>query len=669
MDEETKVIYRSESAKFFVFLQMGQEIMDFDANGNTCYEKAMNGFFPELFNRWNGANHVVSIILTSRILFDPTKYQNYSVENESFSFDSEGRPYKDFYHVVLDWETRMDWSVMLPVLKAETEKFMQLMIERNSLDYKWSIDGYPAKAAEGNFLESINLALNMFDRHYIDRDLTRTGLSIMIVTPSNGLFKVKRSLLRLTKQRMIDNGIGMDLMCLAPTPLFAVPLFQVFDDSKSKGDAVQDDFKWRYPHWVECSFYDFPKTFLDQPFPFAESEFKSRCPSHLIAQALNLDQSSAVLQVIPTIEESLNELASVRKTPSFLTMHPNSSHDSLSGGTNLPSSNMRDIDFDLFDEVVMKSDSFSEAKTQIMYPTKSIVTGRASFDDGKSHPTFSATRGAASVSWDKADASPGSAEYALTNHRSSLESGKNFLHRTSESYRQMSTAIPISRVKSYVSTLKHSGFNNQPSSRSSSPARSANIPTAVKGSSENSPSRTPPKPFNVGSGSLSFGKNSINPCNPSMNKLKMSNYRSRWNFVYLKAIDPSNPEPRTNWKSLTSPASLPLVTDYFPSAEELKENYQEYTYTLFPNEENIFQDSSLQLSEQQLISLLMRELLIQRLSQGFQFVLHDVLEGAMDNDPLEKKIEGTRTYYLSLGHHFHKLTNTGSKLVCNVPKI
>lgn len=31
-------------------------------------------------------------------------------------------------------------------------------------------------------LESANLALNMFSRHYIDRDLSRTGLSIAIIS-------------------------------------------------------------------------------------------------------------------------------------------------------------------------------------------------------------------------------------------------------------------------------------------------------------------------------------------------------------------------------------------------------------------------------------------------------------------------------------------------------
>ena len=62
-------MYRSESAKLFVFLQMSQEIMQIDESGNTCYEKAMTGYFPELFRRWQGTNHVVSPYWQNIIIF------------------------------------------------------------------------------------------------------------------------------------------------------------------------------------------------------------------------------------------------------------------------------------------------------------------------------------------------------------------------------------------------------------------------------------------------------------------------------------------------------------------------------------------------------------------------------------------------------------------------
>lgn len=46
-----------------------------------------------------------------------------------------------------------------------------------------------------------------------------------IVTPGTGHFAVDKNLLRLTTERMIDHGIGLDLVCLTKMPLHSVPLF------------------------------------------------------------------------------------------------------------------------------------------------------------------------------------------------------------------------------------------------------------------------------------------------------------------------------------------------------------------------------------------------------------------------------------------------------------
>lgn len=74
-------------------------------------------------------------------------------------------------------------------------------------------------------LEAVNLALNPFDEHYIDRDLSRTGMSMVVITPGTGHFAVDKNMLRLTTERMVDHGIGLDMVCLTKMPLHSVPLF------------------------------------------------------------------------------------------------------------------------------------------------------------------------------------------------------------------------------------------------------------------------------------------------------------------------------------------------------------------------------------------------------------------------------------------------------------
>ena len=41
--KDTKIILRSESAKYFIFLQMSREMWEFDEDGELYYEKAFQG--------------------------------------------------------------------------------------------------------------------------------------------------------------------------------------------------------------------------------------------------------------------------------------------------------------------------------------------------------------------------------------------------------------------------------------------------------------------------------------------------------------------------------------------------------------------------------------------------------------------------------------------------
>ena len=219
---------------------MSREMWDFDEDGEIFFERVIFGFLPNLFARWRGrrdgkqelespTNHVVSIVLFSRIFYQEEEEERFCKHGypggQTLQRDEEGRYFQDFYKVVIDWETRADWTTAIIPLKEEVMRYQRDIMLRPAGEYQ-ILSGENSYAFEGNVLESINMALNSFDKHYVDRDLQRTGLSIVMITPGSGMFDVDKRLLRLTTERMISGGIGLDMVCLSKIPAHIVPLFR-----------------------------------------------------------------------------------------------------------------------------------------------------------------------------------------------------------------------------------------------------------------------------------------------------------------------------------------------------------------------------------------------------------------------------------------------------------
>lgn len=248
----TRPIFRSESARYVLFIQMAREMWDFDSDGSgeILFYKVVNGFLPALFKKWASlqVKHLVSIVLFARVEYDTgltTDLASDALENDFYTgFQNSGdkRPYKDFYRVVVSEMSSGEWTTILHQLKREFNVFrkeislfhLDAMNDAASVAEDETAKPNPScrvkaessLAMYGNFLEAISMAASQYAHDYIDRDLLRTGISIVVISPGTGVFEVDYESLRRTTEALVGNGIGIDLICIPKIPLHSVPLFR-----------------------------------------------------------------------------------------------------------------------------------------------------------------------------------------------------------------------------------------------------------------------------------------------------------------------------------------------------------------------------------------------------------------------------------------------------------
>ncbi|TDH65629.1 hypothetical protein CCR75_001816 [Bremia lactucae] len=274
ISEHTKFTFRSRSSRIMWLVQICPEMWDV-TNSGMLYLEIFLLVVQNLLKKWmkHKVSHSLNILFYSRCFYPdmdgikknptnegrephkritPKKGKGCAVDNESnssFSYeqsdcfslgvDESGRHYQDFYKLVASDSITSDVQPLLVKLKEELNTFprecgwlspanshdLPCLVEKRTQDEFVARPGFPSNARNGNLLEAVNLALNIFEKHHIDRDLSRSGQSIVLITPGNGIFSVNKRLSEITEQRMMDHGIGIDLISLATHPLHKCPLF------------------------------------------------------------------------------------------------------------------------------------------------------------------------------------------------------------------------------------------------------------------------------------------------------------------------------------------------------------------------------------------------------------------------------------------------------------
>eukprot|EP00043_Microstomoeca_roanoka_P028170 m.17107 g.17107 ORF g.17107 m.17107 type:complete len:1532 (-) comp8218_c0_seq1:1315-5910(-) len=236
IDTNTRIVLRSLSVKMCILVQMSSEMQEYHSDGNSFVEVAIS-FFNQLLQEWakSQARHLLTIILFTRLWYPsitkkediPPAYQ------DNFVQTYDGRFCRDFYRVVCQevmFREPLHSSILL-TLKHDTEQFWEL-IRPNNPDLPPAV---VATSLEGNLLEALNLALDSYENHYIDRRFDRTGLSLMVVSPGCGITTGHSQVYEIVEKRVLSEGVGVDWVCLSSplcpnTPLVLLDLHQHVND-------------------------------------------------------------------------------------------------------------------------------------------------------------------------------------------------------------------------------------------------------------------------------------------------------------------------------------------------------------------------------------------------------------------------------------------------------
>ncbi|GAV52376.1 hypothetical protein ZYGR_0AG03670 [Zygosaccharomyces rouxii] len=258
--ENTRVVFRSESARLIFLIQITEEMWNFEETGEQLFQKMVNSFFPKIFKKWKDIGTHHSITIAFAVSMDTSHVPFRELEPGTILKNTT-----DYFRIVVDQVLVIHWVQIMETLRKEFQALRRNLLNVQTEDGYSIIKGRFSPVIKSNFLELVNFASTLITDPFRQSDLRHTTTHVMIISPGSGLYDVDYDLLKLTGKKLLSLEMTMDLICLSRAPLHVVPLFRYLDyEGKLHhcsptwlsiffwNDSINDTDDWR----PRCKIYD-----------------------------------------------------------------------------------------------------------------------------------------------------------------------------------------------------------------------------------------------------------------------------------------------------------------------------------------------------------------------------------------------------------------------------
>lgn len=634
----TNIVFRSQSSRMIILIQLSQETWHFEETGEIIFHRMVNSLLPDIFKQWeeNEHHHTVSIILFTSVSMDPHAVK--------LKRGEKAKDVHDFYRVVCDQVQLSQWEQIMVRLRFEFQNFAKEVLTETKCKNHAEIRGRILPSVKSNILGAITLAASLVHSPAIDRDLRRTNVEVIVVSPGSGVYEVEYDALYRASEKISSTEVGVDIICMSKSPLHVTPLFLYRQQNKTGSSTCGGPLEYCVPSWIDISYYGDSDFFTNQWVPrckiyeiqmmgVMENELSAITIDYLakpsgkkpLAEFCREYDSSLFgpIAVERTVEDAASVVSKMRsdtfpKLPVKQLMNSKSSMSSLHSLPAAKASPPKAVSkVDAVSKVAEVKHSPAPSKPRVSALTSLLAFGVRADRSAPASPALSAVNTLSSIQSLDIKGLGRDSDSIVTDDTIhgkdkdkdlakdvvTKQAAPGLINRQAEAKQQEATtqtkpSPTHNRIVATpdTTTVERHTLNQQ-------------IQLGLSGSPlDHRSKKTTPAVELIPEKRNMMWRNIRTPSNISPEELlDVLNY-SRWRTVY-----PQKAKRRAaKWKLLASPASLPLRTNIFPTFAELQTEYrfQVYDVSLDPEMEPILG-----------IHGLFREMVSVRLCKGFQLAI------------------------------------------------